>query len=90
MRPCQHSNIYKFVDLIQGYEKAERAKRIQIQFGGGAPPRKRVYREYDNRLWRVEIAADWSQDTSLVPRCSWTPSETWLTESDLERWTLEC
>ena len=47
--PHRHPNIYRFVELIKGIEKCERAKLIQINAGAPPPPRRRVYRELDTR-----------------------------------------
>ena len=52
--PHRHPNIYRFVELIKGIEKCERAKLIQINAGAPPPPRRRVYRELDTRVRRLK------------------------------------
>ena len=52
--PHRHPNIYRFVELIKGIDKCERAKLIQINAGAPPPPRRRVYRELDTRVRRLK------------------------------------
>jgi len=52
--PHRHPNIYRFIELIKNIEKTEAAKLIQIDLGAAPPPRKRVYKECENRYSRLK------------------------------------
>jgi len=51
--PHRHPNVYRFIEMIKMIEKTEAAKQRQIDLGAALPPRKRVYRECENRLSRL-------------------------------------
>ncbi|XP_067653362.1 uncharacterized protein [Haliotis asinina] len=60
-----HHNVYRFVEIIQKVEINERAKLQQINLGAAPPPRKRVYREVDNRLFRLQASLRVGTKTSM-------------------------
>ncbi|XP_041354461.1 uncharacterized protein LOC121372235 [Gigantopelta aegis] len=60
-----HPNIYRFVELIKGIETSERAKLRQINFGAAPPPRKRVYKQNENRIVRMKAQLTLEQKTPI-------------------------
>ncbi|XP_041377271.1 uncharacterized protein LOC121389688 [Gigantopelta aegis] len=60
-----HPNIYRFVELIKGIETSERAKLRQINFGAAPPPRKRVYKQNENRIVRLKAQLTLEQKTPI-------------------------
>ncbi|KAK6183513.1 hypothetical protein SNE40_010983 [Patella caerulea] len=63
--PHNHPNIYRFVQICQKIETAEKAKFAQICLGAAPQRRKRVYRETENRLVRLQERLRAGQQTPL-------------------------
>lgn len=63
--PHHHPNIYRFIEVIRKIEFSERAKLAQQRLGAAPPPRKRVYREIENRVSRLIDQVNRQEKTSL-------------------------
>jgi len=61
----RHPNIFRFIETIKKVESAERAKLAQLSVGAAPPPRKRVYRDVENRIARLKEQLQRGEKSSM-------------------------
>ena len=60
-----HPNIYKLIEMLKREQAANEIKQIQYAAGGKRVPRKRKYREIDDRLARLKMRHRDSEITTI-------------------------